>query len=144
VVGAEDALDRLRRAGVRVGLVSNQSGVASGRLTVEQVEAVNRRVEAHLGPFDTVQWCPHGPHEGCPCRKPAPGLVQRACAELDADPARCVLVGDIATDVRAAEAAGGTGILVPAPATSRDDLAVTTRVHRDLGSAVTAILAGQW
>jgi HAD superfamily hydrolase (TIGR01662 family) len=144
VAGAEDALHRLRRAGVLVGLVSNQSGVASGRLTVDQVESVNRRVAAHLGPFDTVQWCPHGPDDGCDCRKPAPGLVHRACAEVGANPVRCVLVGDIATDVRAAEAAGGTGILVPAPATSRDDLTVTSRVHPDLGSAVSAILAGQW
>jgi HAD superfamily hydrolase (TIGR01662 family) len=105
---------------------------------------VNRRVEADLGPFDTMVWCPHGAQDACDCRKPAPGMVVQACSALGADPARCVLVGDIGTDVRAAEAAGGVGILVPAPATSRDDVSAAARVHPDLGSAVTAILAGRW
>jgi len=144
VAGADDALDRLRRAGVRIGMITNQSGVALGRLTGEQVAAVNRRVEAQLGPFDTVQWCPHGPDDGCRCRKPAPGMVRQACSDLGVDPSRCVLVGDIGADVRAAEAAGGVGILVPAPSTARADVTAATQVHPDLDSAVTAILAGRW
>ncbi|HEU4997472.1 MAG TPA: HAD-IIIA family hydrolase [Lapillicoccus sp.] len=144
VDGAADALDRLRGAGVRIGLVTNQSGVGSGRITHDDVLAVNRRVEAELGPFDTVQWCPHRPDEGCSCRKPAPGMVVRACAELGADPARCVLVGDIGADVRAAEAAGGVGILVPTAATRAAEVDTAERVHPDLDSAVTAILGGRW
>jgi histidinol-phosphate phosphatase family protein len=144
VPGASDALDRLRGAGVRVGLVTNQSGVGRGLLTLEQVDAVNRRVEAELGPFDTVQWCPHAPDEQCSCRKPAPGMVVRACADVGADPGRCVLVGDIGADVRAVEAAGGVGILVPTAVTRRAEVDAATRVHPDLGSAVTAILGGRW
>jgi histidinol-phosphate phosphatase family protein len=144
VAGADAALDRLRRAGVRIGMVTNQSGVALGRLTGEQVAAVNRRVEAQLGPFDTVQWCPHGPDDGCGCRKPAPGMVRQACSELGADPSRCVLVGDIGADVQAAEAAGGVGILVPAPTTKHEEVTAAAQVHPDLGSAVSAILAGRW
>ena len=144
VPGAADALDRLRTAGVRVGLVTNQSGVASGRLTTEQVEAVNRRVEAELGPFDTVQGCPHGPDDACACRKPAPGMLLRALDEIGVDPGRCVLVGDIATDVQAAEAAGCVGMLVPAPQTSPEDVAGAAIVHRDLDAAVTAMLGGRW
>ncbi len=144
VPGAADALDRLRTAGVRVGLVTNQSGVASGRLTTAQVEAVNRQVEAELGPFDTVQWCPHGPDDGCACRKPAPGMLLRALDEIGVDPGRCVLVGDIATDVQAAEAAGCVGMLVPAPQTSPEDVAGAAIVHRDLDAAVTAMLGGRW
>jgi histidinol-phosphate phosphatase family protein len=144
VSGAGEALDRLRRAGVRVGLVTNQSGVATGRITAAQVEAVNGRVEAQLGPFDTVQWCPHGPDDGCSCRKPAPGLVLTALEQLAVRADRCVLVGDIGTDVRAAEAAGCVGVLVPTPQTSPDDVERAPIVHRDLGSAVTAILGGHW
>ena len=144
VAGAEDALDRLRRAGVRIGMVTNQSGVARSRLTGEQVAAVNRQVEAQLGPFDTVHWCPHGPDEGCQCRKPAPGMVWQACTDLGVDPSRCVVVGDIGADVQAAEAAGGVGILVPASATRREEVTAAAQVHPDLGSAVTAILAGRW
>ena len=144
VAEARESLDRLRRLGIRVGLVSNQSGVGSGRISVEQVEAVNRRVEAALGPFDTVQWCPHGADEGCSCRKPAPGMVLQALEEIGAQPDRCVLVGDIGTDVRAAEAAGCVGMLVPAPETSPEDVARASIVHADLGSAVSAILGGRW
>jgi histidinol-phosphate phosphatase family protein len=144
VDGAADALDRLRGAGVRVGLVTNQSGVGAGRITRDDVLAVNRRVEAELGPFDTVQWCPHRPDEGCSCRKPAPGMVVRACADLGADPTRCVLVGDIGADVRAVEAAGGVGILVPTGTTRAAEVDAAARVHPDLDSAVTAILGGRW
>jgi beta-phosphoglucomutase-like phosphatase (HAD superfamily) len=71
-------------------------------------------------------------------------MVVRACAELGADPARCVLVGDIGADVRAAEAAGGVGILVPTAATKATEVDTAKRVHPDLGSAVTAILGGRW
>src|SRR3954470_15813608 len=95
VDGAREALDRLRARGVRVGVVSNQSGVARGIITREQVDACMRRLAELLGPFDTVGVCPHGPDDGCTCRKPAPGMVKAACAELDVAPARCVVVGDI-------------------------------------------------
>src|SRR5436309_362519 len=59
VPGARDALDRLRRAGVAVGIVSNQSGLARGLLDVADVEAVFARVDALLGPFGAVEYCPH-------------------------------------------------------------------------------------
>ncbi|UMG93655.1 HAD-IIIA family hydrolase [Nocardioides sp. TF02-7] len=73
---ARDVLDRLRAAGVRVGVVTNQSAIGTGRLEPEQVAAVNRRVEELLGPFDGIYVCPHAPDAGCACRKPAPGLVK--------------------------------------------------------------------
>src|SRR3954468_7256842 len=71
VDGAREALDRLRARGVRVGVVSNQSGVARGLITTDQVEACNARLEELLGPFDVIRYCPHGPDDGCDCRKPA-------------------------------------------------------------------------
>src|SRR3954454_23791314 len=70
VDGAREALDELRTRGVRIGLISNQSGVGRGLLTLEQVEAVNARLGELLGPFDTVQVCPHF-GDGCACRQPA-------------------------------------------------------------------------
>jgi HAD superfamily hydrolase (TIGR01662 family) len=144
VDGAKEALDRLRARGVKVGVVSNQSGVARGLITTEQVEACNARLAELLGPFDTVQYCPHGPDDGCACRKPAPGMVKAACADLDVDPARVVVVGDIGADVAAAEVAGATGILVPTPVTRRAEVEEAHRTAPDLPTAVDAMLAAHW
>lgn len=141
VPGARDTLDRLRAAGVAVGVVSNQSGVARGLLDTEQVEAVNRRVEQVLGPFATWAWCEHGPGDGCACRKPAPGLVLRAAAELGIDPHECLVVGDAGSDVAAARAAGARCVLVPTAVTRRRELG-GVRTAPNLAAAVGDLLAG--
>src|SRR3954471_18996455 len=73
--GARAALDRLRATGLRLGVVTNQSGLARQRFTAEQLRLVNARVEELLGPFDTWQVCPHDDADGCSCRKPRPGLI---------------------------------------------------------------------
>jgi histidinol-phosphate phosphatase family protein len=142
--GVREALDRLRAHGVRVGVVTNQSAVARGLITRAQVDACNARLAELLGLFDTVQVCPHGPDDGCACRKPAPGMVFAACAELGVDPARCVVVGDVAADTDAAAAAGAIGILVPTPVTRRQEVEAAVRVAEDLGQAVDDVLAGRW
>jgi HAD superfamily hydrolase (TIGR01662 family) len=144
VDGAKAALDRLRARGVKVGVVSNQSGVARGLITSEQVQACNARLADQLGPFDTVQVCLHGPDDGCACRKPAPGMVKAACAELDVDPARCVVIGDIGSDVAAAAGAGAVGILVPTPITRRAEVDAAARTAPSLTAAVNDVLAGAW
>lgn len=138
--GARAALDLLRRSSVRVGVVSNQSGVARGLLTEAQVQAVNRRVEDLLGPVGAWAVCLHGPDDGCACRKPQPGLVLEAAARLGVPPERCVVVGDIGADVEAAHAAGARGILVPTPATRPEEVSAATEVAPDLEAAVALIL----
>ncbi|MCQ9191704.1 HAD-IIIA family hydrolase, partial [Escherichia coli] len=85
---------RLRRRGLLLAVVTNQSGVAKGLITPEQLEAVNAEVDAQLGPFDSWQLCVHAADDGCGCRKPAPGMVQAAAAALGVQPSRCVLIGD--------------------------------------------------
>ena len=144
VDGAKEALDRLRARGVRVGVVSNQSGIGRGLITREQVDACMDRLTDLLGPFDTLQYCPHGPDDGCTCRKPAPGMVQTGCAGLGVEPLRCVLIGDIAADVDAAEAAGAVGILVPTAVTRREEVAAAQHHARTLTAAVDDVLAGRW
>jgi HAD superfamily hydrolase (TIGR01662 family) len=144
VDGARQALDRLRAAGVRLGVVSNQSGAGSGRITLEQVQAVNRRVEDLLGPFDIWRYCPHDRDEGCRCRKPAPGMVQDACADLDVHPSRTVVVGDIGSDVEAGRAAGAHTVMVPAPATRSVEVESAGHVAITLAAAIDDILAGHW
>jgi histidinol-phosphate phosphatase family protein len=143
MAGAVAALDRLRTAGVATGVVSNQSGVAHGLLSAEQVERVNARMEALLGPLGPVEWCPHGPDDGCGCRKPAPGLVLRAAVRLGVDPGRCAVVGDIGADVEAARAAGARGILVPTARTRPEEVAAAAEVAADLEAAVALLLEGR-
>ncbi|SFP14555.1 haloacid dehalogenase superfamily, subfamily IA, variant 3 with third motif having DD or ED/haloacid dehalogenase superfamily, subfamily IA, variant 1 with third motif having Dx(3-4)D or Dx(3-4)E [Geodermatophilus dictyosporus] len=144
VPGAREAVDALRARGVRVGVVSNQSGVARGIVTRDQVDACMARLDELLGPFETVQVCPHGPDDGCSCRKPAPGMVKTACAELGVDPARTVVIGDIGADVEAAAAAGASGVLVPTPVTRKQEVAAAPRVAATLSAAVDDVLAGRW
>lgn len=144
VEGASAALARLRQAGVPVAVVTNQSGIGSGRLDAGQVEAVNRRLEEELGPFAAIHVCPHAPDAGCDCRKPQPGLVRQACADLEAAPERTVLIGDIGSDVQAALAAGARPILVPTAQTRAAEVAAATHVAPDLTSAVDDVLGGRW
>lgn len=141
---ARAALDRLRAEGVRVGVVTNQSGVARGTLTRAAVDAVNARVERLLGPFSTWQVCVHAPDGGCPCRKPAPGMVLSACAALGVDPARCVVVGDIGSDITAATAAGARSILVPTAVTRREEVTAAPVRAPDLSRAADLLLTGAW
>lgn len=119
---AAAALDRVRAAGVPVGVVSNQSGIARGLLDAGQVDAVNARVDELLGPFAVWRWCPHGADDGCACRKPAPGMVLDAAAGLGVAPDEVAVIGDIAADVGAADAAGARAVLVPTAATRREEV----------------------
>jgi D-glycero-D-manno-heptose 1,7-bisphosphate phosphatase len=114
VPGMREALRRLRAAGIPIAVVSNQSGVGRGMLTVAQVEAVNRRIDELLGPFDAWLYCPHGPHEECECRKPKPKLILDAARAMGVDPACCVVIGDKRSDVEAAHNAGAGSIFVDA------------------------------
>ncbi|MEV1073031.1 HAD-IIIA family hydrolase [Micromonospora parva] len=143
VPGARAALDRLRAAGLRLAVVTNQSGLARGYFTGEQMRAVHARVEELLGRFDAWLVCPHDDADGCDCRKPAPGLVHAAARELGTTASRCVLVGDIGRDVAAALAAGAAGVLVPTPVTRPEEIAAAGWVASDLPSAVHEILRRQ-
>ncbi|WP_112737095.1 HAD-IIIA family hydrolase [Micromonospora noduli] len=143
VPGARAALDRLRAAGLRLAVVTNQSGLARGYFTGEQMRAVHARVEELLGRFDAWLVCPHDDADGCDCRKPAPGLVYAAARELGTTPSRCVLVGDIGRDVGAAMAAGAAGLLVPTPVTRPEEVVAAGWVATDLPAAVAEILRRQ-
>ncbi|WP_053715994.1 D-glycero-alpha-D-manno-heptose-1,7-bisphosphate 7-phosphatase [Saccharothrix sp. NRRL B-16348] len=138
--GARDVLRLLRAHGVRTGVVSNQSGIGRGLLPQAQVDAVNAKVEALLGRFGTWQVCPHHPDDGCACRKPAPAMIFRACAALDARPERTYFIGDIEADVKAALAAGVTPILVPTPETLPDEVDRAPYTAPDLRAALAMVL----
>ena len=138
---AAESVRRLRAHGLRVGVVSNQSGLARGLLTRDQVRAVNAEVDAQVGPFDTWQVCPHGQGDGCACRKPRPGMVRAAASALGVRPQECVVVGDIGADVSAAQAAGARSVLVPNTRTLPEEVAVAPVVASGLTEAVDLILS---
>jgi histidinol-phosphate phosphatase family protein len=140
VDGARLALDRLRARGIRVGVVTNQSGVARGLLSGGDVDAVHGRLAELLGPFDAVAVCPHAPDGGCGCRKPAPGLIHRALADLGVPAGQCAVVGDIGSDVHAALAAGARPVLVPTAQTLVEEVEAAPEVAADLGAAVDLLL----
>lgn len=142
--GARAAVDLARTSGAAVGLVTNQSGVARGLVTAAEVDAVNNRLRRRVGGLDAVAVCPHGPDDGCSCRKPGAGLVLRAARELGVAPWECAVIGDVAADVEAAVAAGALAVLVPNPATRADevtDALESVIVAGDLLSAVRLALA---
>jgi D-glycero-D-manno-heptose 1,7-bisphosphate phosphatase len=138
--GAKAVLDALRADGIATGVISNQSGIARGLITAEEVAGVNARVEELLGPFDVWEVCPHSEQDDCSCRKPAPGMVLSACRKLGIQESEAALIGDIGADVRAAEAAGATGVLVPTPVTRAEEVAEARLVARNLAEAVSLLV----
>ncbi|MBC5805835.1 MAG: HAD family hydrolase [Candidatus Eremiobacter antarcticus] len=141
--GAREALRRLRENGIPVAVVSNQSSVSAGRVSLAQLDAVNARIEELAGPLGPWCLCLHSSDEGCDCRKPAPGLVREAADALGVPTHDCVVVGDVGADVQAALAAGAQAVLVPTPATQADEIALAPLVARDLREAVDIILSGR-
>lgn len=138
--GAVAAMALLRRRGVPVGVVSNQSGVARGIVSADDVERVNARVEQLLGPIASWGVCPHADVEQCSCRKPAPGMVHAAAQRLGVPVEDCVVIGDIGSDVEAARAAGARSVLVPTPRTRPEEVAAAPAVARDVLAAVHGVL----
>jgi D-glycero-D-manno-heptose 1,7-bisphosphate phosphatase len=139
--GALSAIDKVRRAGLATGVLSNQSGVARGLLSLDQVMAVNQRVEQLLGPFEVWEVCPHAPEDGCDCRKPAPGMILGACSILGIEPCEAAYIGDIGADMEAAAAAGAQAVLVPTQATRPEEIEAAGMVAEDLGHAVDILLS---
>ena len=113
---AVEAVSYLKSLGLKVVILTNQSGIGRGFYT----EADYRKVMAYLfnllgrrqAAVDASYFCPHAPWEGCPCRKPSPGMAERAAEELSLDLARSFVVGDKKSDMELARATGARGILV--------------------------------
>jgi D-glycero-D-manno-heptose 1,7-bisphosphate phosphatase len=117
-----DAVRLLNRAGFAVVVVTNQSAIARGMIDEAFLGTVHDAIDARLAPhalIDRYYFCPHL-HDAtveryrvpCDCRKPAPGMIARACRDLDLDPARSVMVGDRWLDVACGRAAGVRAVLV--------------------------------
>ncbi len=148
--GAREGLDKLRAAGFRLVVTTNQSGIGRGILTLADLAAVNRSVVAALGGgddyFDGIFYCPHVDADNCRCRKPLPGLVEIAAATLGFSPADCYVAGDSGRDVEMGQAVGATTILVRTgngAATEKAGKARADYVADDLLDAAEWIIANE-
>ena len=110
------ALARLKGAGARLVVVTNQSGVGRGIVTLKDLEAIHARLQGLLeqedAALDAIYFCPHHPDDGCRCRKPNVGMVERAVSELQLDLRRSYLIGDHARDIQLAHRVGAKAILL--------------------------------
>ncbi len=108
--GVGTALRLARAHGFRIICVTNQSGIARGLYTHEQVARIharlNERLAAEAAGIDAFYYCPHRPEDRCPCRKPGTGLLEQALREHHLDPHRSAMVGDRVLDVIAGESLG--------------------------------------
>ena len=116
LAGVGPALARLKRAGARLVVVTNQSGVGRGIVTLKDLETIHARLQGLLeqegAALDAIYFCPHHPNDGCRCRKPNVGMVERAVSELQLDLRRSYLIGDHARDIQLAKRVGAKAILL--------------------------------
>jgi len=113
--GVPEGLARLQAAGYRLVVVTNQSGVGRGLITVEQLHAVHGHIRELLGArgveLFAVRYCPHLPQDDCPCRKPKTGMVTDLLPQVDVR--RSFMIGDREGDMGFGRALGVTTILMP-------------------------------
>ncbi len=114
--GVPEALARLKRAGARLIVVTNQSGIARGFLTREDLDAVHMKLQRLLdgagASLDAIYFCPHHPDDGCDCRKPNRGMVDQAVRERGVNLDRSYLIGDHIRDIELAKRIGARSVLV--------------------------------
>jgi D-glycero-D-manno-heptose 1,7-bisphosphate phosphatase len=114
--GAIEVLRLLRDAGFVLALITNQSGIARGYFDAAVLGRIHDRLQSMLAAeglrLEAIYFCPHGPNDGCNCRKPATGMVQQAMRDLGFRPDEAVVVGDSDGDMGAAAAAGVAGVRV--------------------------------
>ena len=114
--GSLDAIAALKRAGYRIAVASNQSGLARGYFDQATLDAMHDKLHALLAErgvdVDGIFYCPHGPDDHCDCRKPKPGLLHQIRDAFDIALADTVFVGDSIGDLQAARSVGARPVLV--------------------------------
>lgn len=110
IPGSLEALARLTENGWKVVIATNQSGLARGLFSIETLNAIHAKMRQELTPLgghvDAIFLCPHGPDDGCDCRKPKPGMLHEIAHRFDVDLTQLPVVGDSLRDLQAAAAAG--------------------------------------
>jgi histidinol-phosphate phosphatase family domain/HAD-superfamily hydrolase, subfamily IIIA len=115
IAGAVEGIKRLNRAGYKVVIVTNQSGIAQNLMTVEQLEEVHKYLRMVVknagGHIDQIYYCPHARTEECSCRKPKIGMFLQAEKLYDMDKSSSFMLGDSSSDMEAAKNYGIAGYL---------------------------------
>jgi D-glycero-D-manno-heptose 1,7-bisphosphate phosphatase len=148
--GSLEAIARLNHAGYTVVVASNQSGIARGYFELDALSAMHKKMDDLLnkigGHIDAVFYCPHGPDDGCDCRKPKPGMLLEIGQRFNVSLEDVVFIGDTVSDMKAASNANAQAILVrtgkgvKAEKIMKAECKQTVPVYDDLAAAVTAIL----
>jgi D-glycero-D-manno-heptose 1,7-bisphosphate phosphatase len=147
--GSLEAIARLHRAGWRVVIATNQSGIARKLFDLDMLsrihETMHRQVAESGGLIDAVFFCPHGPDDQCDCRKPKPGMFYDISGRLRISLKGVPAIGDSLRDIQAARAAGAAPMLVKTgkgtDTASNPELDKNVPVYNDLYSAVNALLS---
>ncbi|MGQ7816465.1 D-glycero-beta-D-manno-heptose 1,7-bisphosphate 7-phosphatase [Metapseudomonas furukawaii] len=147
IPGAIAAIARLSRAGWTVAVATNQSGIARGYYDLATLDAMHARlremVEEQGGELGIIQYCPHGPDEGCDCRKPRPGMLRRIAEHYGVELAGVWFVGDSIGDLDAALAVDCQPVLVKTGKGERTlakALPASTLVFDDLAAVAAHLL----
>lgn len=150
IPGSLEAIARLNHAGYRVVIATNQSGVARGLFGMAELDAIHQKLHAALarlgGQVDGIYFCPHGPDDGCNCRKPRPGLLQEIGVRHGIDLTGVPTIGDSLRDLEAARAVGATPVLVRTGKGRSAERQLPAdwhpvAIYDDLAEAVQALLA---
>jgi D-glycero-D-manno-heptose 1,7-bisphosphate phosphatase len=116
IPGSLEAIGKLCHYGYHVVIVTNQAGLSRGVMTIEDLIRIHQKMHAELAKFrgtiEAVFFCPHGPEEGCECRKPNPGLLKEVSHRLHTSLENAILVGDKLSDLEAAAAVKCRPVLV--------------------------------
>ncbi len=150
--GVAEALAKLKRAGAQLIVVTNQSGIARGLLSVSDLDAVHFKLKSLLdaagASLDAIYFCPHHPDDHCICRKPNPGMIDQAQRERRIDLTRSYLIGDHTRDLELAKRAGvrsilvTTGVVLPQQAEELKNTGLSPdRVAASLSEAVDWLMA---
>jgi D-glycero-D-manno-heptose 1,7-bisphosphate phosphatase len=154
IPGSLEAIAALNRAGFKVAVATNQSGIGRGLYTLEMLEKIHQKMHEQLalveGHIDAIFFCPHVPTENCLCRKPKPGLFQQIFDHFHfiGSSEAILAIGDSLRDLEAAQAAGCSPILVltgNGEKTKQKLLASLseTPIYPSLSEAISALLVGK-
>ena len=118
--GALDAISRMFRCGYQVFIVTNQRGIATGKILPERLEEIHSTLSASLGkvgvPVSKIYVCPHDRTDNCECRKPRSGMLLLAAREFDLDLPASWMIGDSESDIIAGRNAGCRTVLIASQA----------------------------